>query len=133
MTTRPYIECIHYPLIQLWWDGYEKKAPEKQRLSRCGIMVYKGDRPLAATWVYYTNSKMGQVGFTVTDPKAGPKAKVMAVMMALKEAERLLIVNDFKFSHSFSDSPGLSKMLVAAGYGQLSHHEFMTKELKNGT
>lgn len=118
-----------YPMVAEWWAAYGKRAPEADRLSDLGIVICKGETPVAMTWVYLSNSKTAQVGFTVSNPKSGPVEKVIAVSLAIHQAAHVLEAAGYKYVHSFSDEPGLTRIMQSAGFTQLSEHQFLTKEI----
>ena len=69
----------HYAILQEWWRGYEAFAPKIEHLPETGILVSVNDKPVAAGFLYKTDSSICIFEFMVSDPKSSKEDKEKAV------------------------------------------------------
>lgn len=74
-----------YEFLKQWWLRHGKVAPDLEFLSDIGIVYIDDDeRPVAAGFIYTTNSKMALLEYLVTDPLAPIFKRGIAVKQLIK-------------------------------------------------
>lgn len=118
-----------YETYKSWWDGWGKKAPERDLLPTTGCVVLKEGKPVFAGFVYTSNSKLGWIGFFCGDPKASARTRVGAMVYAIEFLESTAQVMGLRALMAFSDQPAITKVMHRRGYKVLSLHHSLMKVL----
>jgi hypothetical protein len=83
----PYSVDEHYETVSQWWATYhDGEGFPKDCLPDSGAIVLRGDKPVAVTFFYKTNSKMVWLHFAMADPSLGAGRRVDFVRMAIAGA-----------------------------------------------
>jgi hypothetical protein len=95
--------------LQEWWVKWEWPAVAKEMLplNGCGgLMVYKGDIPVVAGFLYLTNSNIAWVEWIISnkDYKENDRKKALEVLILGLEDVALSVGKDIMFSVSKSKS-----------------------------
>tara|TARA_Y100000592_G_C5415560_1_gene290410 strand:+ start:619 stop:1077 length:459 start_codon:yes stop_codon:yes gene_type:complete len=78
-----------YKLINKWWEGIGKKPPPRKLLPENGLhglMACKDDTPIACTYLYLTNSKMGYCDYMIGDPEYREKDRYYIIFQLMNMA-----------------------------------------------
>jgi len=59
-----------YGMIKSWWEGHDAPVVPEHGLSRTGLIAYSGDKPVAAAWLYSTDSSVAFLEHFVSNPDA---------------------------------------------------------------
>jgi len=80
------IELKDYEYIDKWWveQGYDAISKEILPMQGLGGLIVEKEKPIAAAYLYLTNSKMGYIDNLISDPKYISKDRfdVIANLMA---------------------------------------------------
>tara|TARA_R100001443_G_C3277853_1_gene159632 strand:+ start:89 stop:493 length:405 start_codon:yes stop_codon:yes gene_type:complete len=80
------IELKDYEYIDKWWieQGYNAISKEILPMQGLGGLIVEKEKPIAAAYLYLTNSKMGYIDNLISDPKYVSKDRfdVIANLMA---------------------------------------------------
>tara|TARA_R100001224_G_scaffold57088_1_gene33596 strand:- start:815 stop:1219 length:405 start_codon:yes stop_codon:yes gene_type:complete len=80
------IELKDYEYIDKWWieQGYDAVSKEILPMQGLGGLIVEKEKPIAAAYLYLTNSKMGYIDNLISDPKYISKDRfdVIANLMA---------------------------------------------------
>lgn len=125
----PYSANEHFPIANRWWYAQNKVNLNADILSDTAIVVADGGAVAAMTWLHASNSKIAKLGWTVANPELGPKKKVLAIMMALDEAERLAEKFGVRFLETVSSNSALSRIMENMGYVEVDNDKFLVKQL----
>tara|TARA_R110002020_G_scaffold441960_2_gene653055 strand:- start:287 stop:844 length:558 start_codon:yes stop_codon:yes gene_type:complete len=91
IVVRP-IEENDYRFIDKWWkDATGKTPPERSLLPENGLhglMVCKNNNPVACTYLYLTNSKMGYCDYMIGDPEYREKDRYELILQLMVGAIR---------------------------------------------
>ena len=102
ITTRP-IEEEDYIFINQWWKDSKYNPPPRELLAENGlhgIMICKADKPIACTYLYLTNSKMGYCDYLISNPNYKSRDRfdiITRLMISAIETAYKLGVLDFWF------------------------------------
>ena len=80
------IELKDYEYIDKWWieQGYDAISKEILPMQGLGGLIVEKEKPIAAAYLYLTNSKMGYIDNLISDPNYVSKDRfdVIANLMA---------------------------------------------------
>lgn len=68
ITDRPVEVKKDYDLLLSWWKKRNFTAPPKEWLSPLGLMVFVGNKPVCAGFLFKTDSNVCSIGNLVSDP-----------------------------------------------------------------
>ena len=92
-----------YKFINTWWEKNNYEAPPRELLPENGLhglMICKDEKPIACTYLYLTNSKMGYCDYLISSPSYKSKDRfdiITRLMIAAVETAHSLGVLDFWF------------------------------------
>lgn len=129
LTLQLYQPRKHFPLVYRWWRARRGIAVDMEFLGRQGGVVYDGDLAIAAAWLYLSDSKVAQIGWTVTNPEAGLKVRAEAVSLLLDELTRMAKELGFTRVITFSSSKGLTRTFESKGFTKLEVHDVLVRAL----
>jgi hypothetical protein len=127
-----YVAEIHYPIVYHWWRAQTGRTLDPAQISDDGCLVVAEDgRPICASWLYWGNSRLAHIGFTVANPKARPKEKIYSLNLAIqylitraKEVGMRIIVSN-------SDRPALTKLFQKAGFQTMEQHTSLSLHVES--
>ena len=84
------IELKDYEYIDKWWieQGYNAISKEILPMQGLGGLIVEKEKPIAAAYLYLTNSKMGYIDNLISDPKYISKDRfdvIAKLMVACKK------------------------------------------------
>jgi hypothetical protein len=118
-----------YDLVCHWWASQDRAIILKAALPDTGLMVLGNDEvPLAAGWIYNSNSNMGFLGWSTTNPKAKPKDRASALKLLESTACALAPEMGISVLCAFSGGGGWSRILKKRGWvDSMVKHDFLLK------
>lgn len=120
-----------YEILCDWWKEHNHWIIPRSALSSVGLMAYNDkDQPVAGSWLYVmAGSTLGQIGWTVSNPKAGLRERYNGISMivdglieAAKHYKRTELI-------VLSSSNGLSKMLEKRKFVSKIKHDLYVGDL----
>lgn len=117
---RPLNENDYQETLVNWWKQWDWEAPQKDFLpddAKGGMIVYDGDTPICAGFVYITNSKVAWVDWIISNKEYRVKDK-------RKEAIQLLIASltniskntGSKYAYALIKNQSLIQTYIDLGY-----------------
>ena len=84
------IELEDYEYINKWWveQGFQPVSVEVLPMNGLGGLIVEKEKPIAAAYLYLTNSKMGYIDNLISDPKYVSKDRfdvILELMAACKK------------------------------------------------
>ena len=84
------IELEDYEYINKWWveQGFQPVSVEVLPMNGLGGLIVEKEKPIAAAYLYLTNSKMGYIDNLISDPKYISKDRfdvILELMAACKK------------------------------------------------
>ena len=85
------IELEDYEFINKWWTEQGFTALNKDILPMNGLggIIIEKDKPIAAVYLYLTNSKVGYIDNLITDPKYVSKDRFDVILMLMRACEQM--------------------------------------------
>lgn len=115
----------HFPMICKWWDSYNQSELSPNLFFTKGLILMESGLPIAASWIYETNTSSCQVGWTIVNPQLGPKKKLFALNRILDHIISLAQSMGYEFIQSFSNKSALTKLMQRKGFQLLQPHDFL--------
>lgn len=118
-----------YDIVCHWWASQDRAIISQNVLPETGLMVLgSDDMPLAAGWIYNSNSEMGFLGWSTTNPEAKSKDKAAALKRLEGTASALAPEMGIKVLCAFSGGGGWSRILKKRGWvDSMVKHDFLLK------
>jgi len=131
-TIKP-LQYEDYDLILTgWWKAWGWEAPNRDFLpqdGKGGIMVWDGDTPVCAGFLYSTNSKVAWVDWIISN-KEYRELRKEALMVLIESLTSIAKNLDNKFAYALIKHNGLINVYEKQGYTQGdSYNKEMIKAL----
>jgi len=84
MLVRKFIPKLDYSTITEWWTKQNWAIIPVKALSDTGFLIQDEDGPIAAMWIYTTNSAFTLLEWTVANPEVEPEKRSIALDKLLK-------------------------------------------------
>lgn len=130
LIVRAYNPNTDYDIVRKWWMKRDNVFVRKEWLPNTGVVVDRAGEPICMTWMYITNSKMAQAGWTTTKPGLGARDSHKAVTMALLKIKKMASNLGVTYLQYTSNKRGLTKVLKRLGFEGSDNYTFLV--LKGG-
>jgi len=97
-----------YEMVSEWWTAHNWTSVPQEFLSKTGLVVYDGDIPRAAIWLYRTDSPVMIAEWLVTNPENLPRESYKAVNLIL-ESIKDIADSSGAYLMTFLQDPSLIK------------------------
>lgn len=81
---RSYVEAEHYALLCAWWTWHEFAPVNQLLLPKRGQVIYSGETPICAAFLYSSDSAIGWIEFVVANPDAGARSVARGIDLLLE-------------------------------------------------
>lgn len=78
----------HYHIVSKWWNSQQWPAIPLEMLPQTGFLAVSGGKPVAACWLYKTDSHIALLEWMIGDPEAAPKLRGDAQNLLIEQATR---------------------------------------------
>ena len=133
ITTRS-IVIEDYKFINEWWIGWgENHAPSLGDLPNrglSGVIVEKDNKPIAANYIYLTNSNMAYLANAISDPSYKSKDRLEIIQVLLNECVRRAEALGCTFVWCTSNEKGVIKRCKKAGFVIGEEQNIIIKSIK---
>ena len=99
-----------------WWRWPEMNRDLLPSNGLGGLMVYKGDTPIVAGFLYLTNSKGALLDWIVSNPKYKEQDRSQAIKLLIDSCEQVAKVNGYNIIFSFTRNKSLINIHEDLGY-----------------
>ena len=112
------IELKDYEFINKWWTQQGFTALDKDILPMNGLggIIIEKDKPIAAAYLYLTNSKVGYIDNLITDPKYISKDRFDIILMLIQACEQMANEVGCLEIWAMTESEGILQRCKALGY-----------------
>ena len=85
------IELNDYEFINEWWteQGFTPLSKDILPMNGLGGIIIEKDKPIAAAYLYLTNSKVGYIDNLIADPKYVSKDRFDIILMLIRACEEM--------------------------------------------
>jgi len=116
MYLRSYIPFHHEKLVKQWWESRQNIEFPARLLSDTGMVAYHESRPVAAAFLYLTNSKVAWIGWPISDPESDAEVRSEALNAVFENLQSEARRNGHELIFTISGIPALQKRLEGLGY-----------------
>ena len=112
------IEIKDYEYINKWWkkSGYIPPGAQILPMDGLGGLVVEKEEPVAAAYVYLTNSKMGYIDNLISNPYYLKKDRFDIIIHLIKACENVAKDANCREVWAMSESRGILERCEALGY-----------------
>lgn len=106
----------HYETVCSWWKQHKWDVVPTGLLPKHGIVIYDGDTPAAAGWVYSTDSKICWIEWIVVNPTLKRNIRGAAIEELIEALQALAKELGFLVAFTSVRVPRLIKRLELKGF-----------------
>ena len=112
------IKVEDYDFINKWWvqQGFDPPGIDILPMDGFGGVVVEKEKPIAAAYVYLTNSKMGYIDDLISDPKYFGRDRFEILLALIKACENVAKDANCREVWAMSESRGILERCEALGY-----------------
>ena len=120
LTIRQLNDTDYENILLDWWNQWGWKAPKKDFLpdeGKGGYIIYDGDIPVCAGFIYVTNSKVSWVDWIISNKeyRVKPKRKE-AISLLIESLTNICKMSGSKYIYALIKSNNLIKTYESLGY-----------------
>ena len=120
LSIRPLNENDYDDILVDWWKQWNWEAPKKDFLpddGKGGIIVYDGDTPIIAGFIYITNSRVSWVDWIISNKKYRIKPKrAEAKKMLIESLTNICKKSGSKYGYALIKNQALIKTYQDLGW-----------------
>lgn len=109
-------------ILVKWWNDWGWKAPSKEFLpedGEGGIILFDGDIPVCAGFMYITNSKVAWVDWIISNKEYRKKPnRSVAIQLLIEKLTEMCKASGAKFVYALIKHSGLIETYENLGYTQ---------------
>lgn len=113
------LEETDWETLISWWDAWKwpKMSKEMLPMNGCGgLMVYKGNKLIAAGFLYLSNSKVAWLDWIISNPLYKEKDRKIALALLILSLEDVAKQQDYNIIISIARHKGLINTHKELGY-----------------
>ena len=112
------IELKDYEYIDKWWieQGYDAISKEILPMQGLGGLIVEKEKPIAAAYLYLTNSKMGYIDNLISDPKYISKDRFDVIAKLMVACEKMAKDTGCLETWAITNNKGILKRCKKLGY-----------------
>jgi len=112
------IEKRDYKYINKWWKDSDLPIPKPTVLPENGLggLIIEKEKPIAAAYIYLTNSSMGYIDFLISDPKYKSKDKYNILLKLVKQCTEHCKSLGFETTWAMLENKHLINMAIETGW-----------------
>jgi hypothetical protein len=118
----------HYRTVAAWWSSHSWEPLPISMLSKTGYVAYKDDTPVAASWLYKTDSSIAILDWYISDPEAAWEDRQEAIQAMIDAGSKDAKEMGFHVVLSFSQNKRLGEKLENSGFKETDNN--MTHYIK---
>lgn len=107
-----------YKYINNWWLESNLPIPEFKYLPENGLggLIIEKEKPIAAAYVYTTNSSMGYIDFLISDPYYNKKDRYDIILELIRACTKMSINLGSETVWGMSSSKGVVERALEIGW-----------------
>lgn len=120
LTIRPLTPNDYDDILVGWWKEWKWTPPQRDFLpgdADSGFMVYDGDVPVCAGFLYVTNSKVAWVDWVISNFKYKDRdGRRNSLILLIDTLGTMASYEDYKYTYALIKSPALMELYEELGY-----------------
>ncbi len=106
-----------YATIAPWWVGHGWDSVPEPILPRPGLVCELNGQPVAAVWLYLSNSNgVAMMEWLVAKPDLLPKKSLQAIKVLIGWVDEECRINNYGVIFTTAKQPGLARILEKSGF-----------------
>ena len=107
-----------YKYIDNWWLDSNLLVPFRKNLPENGLggLMIEKEKPIAAAYVYTTNSSMGYIDFLISDPNYKGKDRYDIILELIKACTKMCINLGFETVWAMAQDRGVVDRALDTGW-----------------
>ena len=112
------IELEDYEYINKWWveQGFQPVGAEVLPMNGLGGLIVEKEKPIAAAYLYLTNSKMGYIDNLISDPKYISKDRFDVILELMEACKKMAEDVGCLDIWAITNNKGILKRCKTLGY-----------------
>ena len=112
------IELKDYEYINKWWveQGFQPVSVEVLPMNGLGGLIVEKEKPIAAAYLYLTNSKMGYIDNLISDPKYISKDRFDVILELMAACKKMAEDVGCLDMWAITNNKGILKRCKTLGY-----------------
>jgi len=112
------IELKDYEYINKWWveQGFQPVSTEVLPMNGLGGLIVEKEKPIAAAYLYLTNSKMGYIDNLISDPKYKSKDRFDVILELMAACKKMAEDVGCLDMWAITNNKGILKRCKTLGY-----------------
>ena len=112
------IELKDYEYINKWWveQGFQPVSVEVLPMNGLGGLIVEKEKPIAAAYLYLTNSKMGYIDNLISDPKYKSKDRFDVILELMAACKKMAEDVGCLDMWAITNNKGILKRCKTLGY-----------------
>ena len=112
------IEKRDYKYINKWWKDSDLPIPKLTALPENGLggLIIEKEKPIAAAYIYLTNSTMGYVDYLISDPEYKSRDKYNILLELVKQCTEHCKSLGFEITWAMLENKHLVNMAIETGW-----------------
>mgnify|MGYP003133017472 CR=1 FL=1 len=112
------IELEDYEHINKWWveQGFQPVSVEVLPMNGLGGLIVEKEKPIAAAYLYLTNSKMGYIDNLISDPKYISKDRFDVILELMAACKKMAEDVGCLDMWAITNNKGILKRCKTLGY-----------------
>ena len=112
------IELKDYEYINKWWieQGFQPVGVEVLPMNGLGGLIVEKEKPIAAAYLYLTNSKMGYIDNLISDPKYKLKDRFDVILELMAACKKMAEDVGCLDMWAITNNKGILKRCKTLGY-----------------
>lgn len=132
MQWRYYTPADH-EMIAEWWNGWKWRVIPPASLPVIGAIAYNIEKPLAAAWLYRSDSCVAMIGFFITNPDSSARQRNAALKTVVKALTDTAFEAGYTTVFATVIKEGLAKLIESQGFNYREENSInLFKVLDNG-
>ena len=105
-----------YAIISRWWEEHGSCVPSPEYLSPNGLIIEISGNPVAAGFLYKTDSAICVFEWVIVNPKADKKQRNQALYYLIETAQKWAARTGFKMIYTSVKGPKFVERLKEKGF-----------------
>ena len=112
------IELEDYEYINKWWveQGFQPVSVKVLPMNGLGGLIVEKEKPIAAAYLYLTNSKMGYIDNLISDPKYVSKDRFDVILELMAACKKMAEDVGCLDMWAITNNKGILKRCKTLGY-----------------
>jgi hypothetical protein len=116
LVIRPFSVLRDYACIKRWWAAHKWQSVPVPMLPKTGLVAEASDKPLAAGFIYSTDSGIAWLEWIVSDPQSDKLVRNKALNALIDALVKLAGERGFKAVFTSSNHPKLMERYQELGF-----------------